>query len=97
MKKTRVDIRRIRSFFLNAVLLFAVFFAAAAYQSRNMLATDGQRAPELRGMTLAGEPYDLHKHGLKTLIKAVTYHQLTIVEAGGAWTARVRPSWVVGG
>ena len=30
-----------------------------AFQSRNMLAADGRAAPELRGTTLAGQPYDL--------------------------------------
>ena len=57
--RTRKDVRRVRSFALNAVLLVAVFVAAAAYQSRNMLAADGQQAPALRGTTLAGELYDL--------------------------------------
>lgn len=37
-----------------------VFFAALAFQSRNMLSADGITAPELRGVTLAGEVYDLH-------------------------------------
>ena len=59
MDSVRFDFPRIRSFVLNAVLLLAVFFAVVAYQSRNMLATDGQQAPELRGTTLAGEFYKL--------------------------------------
>jgi peroxiredoxin len=36
-----------------------VFFAALAFQSRNMLSADGGAAPDLRGVTLAGTPYDL--------------------------------------
>ncbi len=48
-----------RSFLLNAGLIAIVFFGALSYQSRNMLAADGQIAPELRGTTLSGRPYDL--------------------------------------
>ena len=59
MSQTKYDSRRIRSFFLNAAVLAAVFFGVAAFQSRNMLATDGAPAPELRGVTLAGDVYDL--------------------------------------
>ena len=59
MERMRPDIRKVRSLVLNAVLLVAVFLVATAYQSRNMLATDGQQAPALRGTTLAGELYRL--------------------------------------
>ena len=52
-------IRKLRSFLLNAGLIAAVFFGVLAFQSRNMLATDGQVAPELQGLTLAGQAYDL--------------------------------------
>ena len=51
--------RSVRSFLFNAGLIAVVFFAVLAFQSRNMLATDGRVAPELRGLTLAGRPYDL--------------------------------------
>ncbi len=51
--------QRIRSLLTNAVVIVAVFLGAMAYQSRNMLPASGQVAPELRGITLAGEPYDL--------------------------------------
>ena len=51
--------RSVRSLLLNAGLIAVVFFAVLAFQSRNMLATDGRVAPELRGLTLAGRPYDL--------------------------------------
>lgn len=51
--------QRIRSLLINIVVIVAVFLAVMAYQSRNMLPTGEQAAPELRGMTLAGEPYDL--------------------------------------
>lgn len=51
--------RKVRSLLLNAALVVAVFAIAATYQSRNMLATGGQAAPGLTGVTLAGEPYDL--------------------------------------
>ena len=59
MTKSRPDLRKYRSFLLNAGLIAAVFFGVLAFQSRNMLSADGQVAPELRGMTLAGESYDL--------------------------------------
>ncbi|MBI4768467.1 MAG: archease [Deltaproteobacteria bacterium] len=36
-----------------------------------------------------GEPLDPQKHQIKTVIKAVTYHQLRIWEAKGLWRARV--------
>ena len=48
-----------RSGLLNAGLVVVVFFAALAFQSRNMLSADGGAAPDLRGVTLAGDPYDL--------------------------------------
>lgn len=36
-----------------------VFFGVLAFQSRNMLGADGEVAPELTGITLNGQPYDL--------------------------------------
>ncbi len=36
-----------------------MFFGVLAFQSRNMLAADGEVAPELQGETLTGQPYDL--------------------------------------
>ena len=51
--------RRLRSLLINAGLILVVFVAVTTYQSRNMLGTGGQAAPELRGMTLTGEPYSL--------------------------------------
>jgi peroxiredoxin len=54
---------KIRSLLLNAALVIAVFIAATAFQSRNMLPADRQAAPGLRGMTLAGETYDLSNSG----------------------------------
>lgn len=36
-----------------------------AFQSRHMLATDGQPAPELRGTTLGGQHYDLQDVGAR--------------------------------
>lgn len=56
---TRSNLRRYRSLLLNAALIVVVFFGGLAFQSRNMLAADGQVAPDLRGRTLAGQPYDL--------------------------------------
>ena len=59
MTSRRVDVRKLRSFLLNAAFFAVVFFVLLAFQSRNMLAADGQPAPELKGITLAGDPYDL--------------------------------------
>lgn len=59
MKKPQLNPEKIRSVLLNAGLIAVVFFGLLAFQTRNMLETDGQIAPELRGITLAGEPYDL--------------------------------------
>ena len=36
-----------------------------------------------------GEIFDPQKHRVKTVIKAVTYHQLRLWEAKGSWRARV--------
>ena len=38
---------------------------------------------------LVGEPFDLERHGLKTLIKAVTYHGLKIERVGSGWEAQI--------
>jgi SHS2 domain-containing protein len=38
---------------------------------------------------LWGEPYDAARHEIKTLIKAVTYHQLQVVWSSRGWRARV--------
>jgi SHS2 domain-containing protein len=42
----------------------------------------------LRG-TLRGERYDPARHRIKTLIKAVTYHQLRVTSSSRGWQARV--------
>ena len=39
--------------------------------------------------TALGEPVDPSRHELSTEIKAVTYHQLKVVESNQMWTARV--------
>lgn len=39
--------------------------------------------------TAYGEAYDPERHPLNIVLKAVTYHQLTIYQQGGIWTARV--------
>lgn len=53
---------RLRKWFgalLQLVLLLLAFLAIRAYQTRDLLDTDGQPAPELRLPTLAGEEVDL--------------------------------------
>jgi len=59
MTRPRPGKHKIRSFLLNAGLMAVVFFGVLAFQSRNMLSADGEVAPELRGMTLTGQPYNL--------------------------------------
>ena len=59
MTRPGPDLHKIRSFLLNAGLMAVVFFGVLAFQSRNMLSADGEVAPELRGMTLTGQPYNL--------------------------------------
>jgi len=39
--------------------------------------------------TVAGEPFDGERHPLRTLIKGVTYHDLTVEERSDGWRARV--------
>lgn len=39
--------------------------------------------------SLSGEPFDLSHHGLKVLIKAVTFHQLEVQQREEGWTARI--------
>ena len=56
---TETRAAKVRSFLLNALLIVAVFVAATAYQSRNMLSAGDETAPELRAVTLAGPVYDL--------------------------------------
>jgi SHS2 domain-containing protein len=40
-------------------------------------------------LKLTGEPFDRRRHQLLTELKAVTYHQLKVSQADGAWTARI--------
>jgi len=65
MARLKLNIRKYRSFLLNAGLIAIVFFGVLGFQSRNMLAADGQVAPELRGTTLTGQPYDLQDAGAR--------------------------------
>ena len=65
MTRPKPNNHKIRSFLLNAGLMAVVFFGVLAFQSRDMLAADGEVAPELRGMTLTGQPYDLEDASAK--------------------------------
>jgi thioredoxin-related protein len=59
MEKTAPKTARLRSLLLNTALVVGVFLAASTFQSRNMLGTDGQHAPPLRGVTLDNDAYGL--------------------------------------
>lgn len=39
--------------------------------------------------TLSGELYDHTRHRVKTVIKAVTYHRLSVIETADGWQATV--------
>jgi SHS2 domain-containing protein len=39
--------------------------------------------------TVQGEPFDATRHPIDTEIKAVTYHQIAVRQADGAWQAQV--------
>jgi hypothetical protein len=58
-RPTRTRRAKLRSALVNIALAAAIFIAATAFQTRNMLAADRQSAPGLKGTTLVGEPYDL--------------------------------------
>jgi thiol-disulfide isomerase/thioredoxin len=58
-------LKRVGSVLLNAGFLAIVFFGALTFQSRNMLAADGQVAPGLQGTTLGGQHYDLQDAGTR--------------------------------
>ena len=59
VQPTKTRRAKIRSLLLNVALAVAVFIAATAVQTRNMLPADRQPAPDLDGTTLAGQAYDL--------------------------------------
>ena len=50
---------KFRSIALNTGLILVVFLVVSAFQTRHMLDADGEAAPGLKGVTLAGTPYDL--------------------------------------
>jgi peroxiredoxin len=60
--------RRFRSISLNTGLFLLVFWVVSNFQSRNMLATGDDAAPELRGTTLAGQAYDLASTEARTTL-----------------------------
>ena len=80
------DVEALAVDFLSAVLAAVQtgrFVVAAVRVTR---IDEGSPAVEAE---LAGEPYQPSRHELKTEVKAVTYHQLTIARAADGWTARV--------
>ncbi len=46
-------------------------------------------APARVTARLFGEPLDLHRHGFRSELKAVTYHHLLVSEDADGWSARV--------
>jgi SHS2 domain-containing protein len=49
----------------------------------------GQLAPPLLRAEARGERFDPARHEIRTEIKAVTYHQAEVSQAGGSWAAKV--------
>jgi peroxiredoxin len=90
MSRLRFDARTFRSIVLNAGLLVVVFLAASAFQSRNMLSTDGQVAPGLRGVTLSGEAYDIEDVGEKPALVYFFAPWCRICAASASNLARLR-------
>ena len=70
--------------FLEAVLSAIQTDRFAVAEVKVTGVTQTSAAAELRGAEL-----DPHRHEILTEIKAVTYHELEVVERGGQWTARV--------
>lgn len=65
------------------------------YETEGLVFSDAQLAVSeidqgwsLSG-SLGGEAFDLSRHGLKTLIKAATYHQLSVRSRPEGWIARI--------
>jgi SHS2 domain-containing protein len=53
-------------------------------------ASDVESEPTWRlHATLSGEPFDRERHGIKVLIKAVTYHALEVRQTDAGWEATV--------
>jgi len=59
IEKTDSRWRKVSRLVLNVGLMIAVFLAASAFQSRNMLDTDRQMSPDLQAVTLSGSAFDL--------------------------------------
>jgi thiol-disulfide isomerase/thioredoxin len=55
----RSRLQKYGSILLNVGVVLVMFFVVMSFQSRNMLPTDRQPAPALRGVTLQGGAYDL--------------------------------------
>ena len=52
-------------------------------------ATFNTLEPTRLAATVQGEPFDATRHPIDTEIKAVTYHQIAVKQADGAWHAQV--------
>ncbi len=66
--KLRPSLKQLKGLFLNLVLIVAVFAAASAFQTRNLLPTSGVPAPELRGLLLNGGNFDADARGERPLL-----------------------------
>jgi SHS2 domain-containing protein len=78
------DVEELAHDFLSGVL--------AEIQERHFLVSAAKlsRVSETEAVgELTGEPYDPQRHDIRVEVKAVTYHQLTVVRVGGTWTATV--------
>lgn len=69
-------------------LLFR-FDAHGFLTRRADVAIDASRTPLALEARLHGEPLDPSRHGVKVLVKAVTYHGLKVEHGGHGWRATV--------
>jgi SHS2 domain-containing protein len=51
--------------------------------------TIGEIAPERLRARIAGEPRDPARHRWKIIVKAITYHQIEVIERNGRWEAAI--------
>lgn len=73
-------------FLTEAIYLYETEGLVLAGASVRVSETEGRWS--LTG-TVEGETFELSRHGLKTLLKAVTYHRLLVERRGSGWLARV--------
>jgi SHS2 domain-containing protein len=62
-------------------------FDSGRFAADNFIVTE--ITPEFLRAHLLGEPRDPARHPWRLIVKAITYHQIEVVERDGRWEARV--------